>query len=265
MKEAAQAAATLPATLEGLEQGHAAMKPFLPYRQPMEQWFGSIDSNGTLDPLNKRLDEIRNDAAVQAAFRERLLEAADGSDAPQKVRAMAANYVDLNELHRYPELAPILSEVELLAEVRAVSVVNLAANQQPGEPTPQDIAAFALQRVREANSAYAATEDMCMSSGFTNPVEALSCLSVPGIVTGQKGFGIRLMEVRKIGCVTEVADTRYLCQFTQEIQVDMPGGAAFGGNTLADMARQMSKGEAVDARFVKARGGGWSVVTGDLP
>ena len=103
-----------------------------------------------------------------------------------------------------------------------------------------------------------------MSSGFTNAIEALSCLSVPGIMTGQKGFGARLIEVRKISCQTEIPDTQYLCSYTQEIEMNMPGGEAFGGNTMTDMAREMSKDEAVDARFVRAKGGGWSVITGDL-
>ena len=137
-------------------------------------------------------------------------------------------------------------------------------NRQPGEPDAEAIASFALQRVREANAEISAREDMCMSSGFANTIEALSCLAVPGIVTGQKGFGVKLIAVRKLGCVTEVPDTQYLCTFTQEIQMNMPGGDAFGGKTLTDMAQRMSSGEAVDARFIKATGGRWNVISGDL-
>jgi len=264
LQEAAKVATSLPVSLEGLRLGHATMRPLLVYRKPMDVWFGSIDPNGTLTPLYRRLDEIRGDAAVQAAFREALLKEADGGDAVARVRAAAASYIDLDEVQSYPAFAAILTDVELVAEVRAVNVVDLSQNRQPGEPEAEEIAKFALQRVREANQGFAAKEDMCMSSGFTNAIEALSCLSVPGIMTGQKGFGARLVEVRKIGCETEIPDTQYLCRFTQEIDMNMPGGEAFGGNTMADMAREMSKGEAVDARFVRAKGGGWSVITGDL-
>ena len=264
LKDAAEVAESLPISLEGLSEGHGAMRPFLAYRQPMDRWFGSIDPSGTLGPLYRRLDEIRGDAAVQAAFREALLKEAEGTDAVQRVRAKAGNYVDLGDLQRYPEFAAILTDVELVAEVRAVNIVDLSQNRQRGEPEAEEIAKFALQRVREANATFAAKEDMCMSSGFTNSIEALSCLSVPGIMTGQKGFGARLIEVRKIGCETEIPDTQYLCSFTQEIEMNMPGGEAFGGNTMTDMVREMSKGEAVDARFVRAKGGGWSVITGDL-
>ncbi len=264
LREAAGLAPDLPVSLEGLERGQAAMQPFQGHRQAMDRWFGSIDPGGILRPLHARLDEIRADAGVKADFRDRLMQAADGPDGPAQVRAVAARYFDPEGIGRHGDYAEILADVELVAEVRAVRIVDETVNRQPGEPDAETIASFALQRVRELNSALSAQEDMCMSSGFTNAIEALSCLSVPGIVTGQKGFGARLIAVRKLGCVTEVADTQYLCTFTQEIQIDMPGADAFGGATLTDMARRMSSGEAVDARFIKATGGRWTVIWGDL-
>jgi hypothetical protein len=44
----------------------------------------------------------------------------------------------------------------------------------------------------------------------------------------------------------------------------MPGANAFGGATLADMARRLSSGAAIDARFIKAAGDRWTVISGDL-
>lgn len=264
LREAAALAVTLPISLDGMRLGNEAMSQFRPYRQGMEEWFGTIDGSGILHPLYSRLDAIRNDAGVQAAFRERLLEVATGPEAEAAVRSAAAAYLEPDETHRYPAFAAIIEEVALVAEVRAISVVDASGSPQPGEPTAEEIARFALQRVREANAQQAAKDDVCMSGQVSDPVQAVLCLTSPGLITGQKGFGARLIAVRKIGCVPEVSDIQYRCTFTQEIQIDMPGGDAFGGNTLGQMARQMSSGEAVDARFSRAAGGGWNVVWGDL-
>jgi hypothetical protein len=240
------------------------MGRFRPYRQGMEEWFGTIDGTGILQPLYSRLEEIRNDAGVKSAFREKLLEVATGPEAEAAVRSAAASYLGPEETHRYPDFAAIIDEVALVAEVRAISVVDASGSPQPGEPTAEEIARFALQRVRDANAQQAAKDDLCMSGQVSDPVQAMLCLTSPGLITGQKGSGARLIAVRKIGCVAEVSDIQYRCTFTQEIQIDMPGGDAFGANTLGQMARQMSSGEAVDARFSRAAGGGWNVVWGDL-
>ncbi len=48
------------------------------------------------------------------------------------------------------------------------------------------------------------------------------------------------------------------------LEINMPGGDAFGGNTLSEMAQRMTSGEALDARFIKATGGRWNVNSGDL-
>lgn len=264
LREAAALAPTLPVSLEGMRLGNETMGRFRPYRQGMEEWFGTIDGTGILQPLYSRLEEIRNDAGVKSAFREKLLEVATGPEAEAAVRSAAASYLGPEETHRYPDFAAIIDEVALVAEVRAISVVDASGSPQPGEPTAEEIARFALQRVRDANAQQAAKDDLCMSGQVSDPVQAMLCLTSPGLITGQKGFGARLIAVRKIGCVAEVSDIQYRCTFTQEIQIDMPGGDAFGANTLGQMARQMSSGEAVDARFSRAAGGGWNVVWGDL-
>ncbi|MGB3390086.1 MAG: hypothetical protein WBA88_19120 [Pseudaminobacter sp.] len=264
LREAAALAATLPVSLDGMRLGNEAMSRFRPYRQGMEAWFGTIDGAGILHPLYSRLEQIRNDAGVQSAFREKLLEVATGPEAEAAVRSAAAFYLEPEETLRYPAFAAIINDVALVAEVRAISVVDDSGSPQPGEPTAQEIATFALQRVREVNAQQAAKDDACMSGQISDPVQAVLCLTSPGLLTGQKGFGARLIAVRKIGCVSEVSDIQYRCTFTQEIQINMPGGDAFGGNTLTQMARQMSSGEAVDARFSRAANGGWNVVWGDL-
>ncbi|WP_128625356.1 hypothetical protein [Borborobacter arsenicus] len=264
LREAAGLAATLPMSLEGMRLGNEAMGRFRPYRRGMEEWFGTIDGAGVLHPLYSRLEEIRNDAGVKSAFREKLLEVATGPDAEAIVRNTAAAYVEPEETHRYPEYAALIDEVALVAEVRAISIVDDSGSPQPGEPTAEEIARFALQRVRDYNAQQAAKDDACLSGQVSDPVQAMLCLTSPALYTGQKGFGARLIAVRKIGCVPEVSDIQYRCTFTQEIQINMPGGEAYGGNTLSQMARQMSSGEAVDARFSRAAGGGWNIVWGDL-
>ena len=264
LREAAELAATLPVSLDAMRQANEAMGRFLPYRPGMEEWFGTIDGDGVLRPLYSRLEEICNDDGVKAAFREKLLEAATGSNAKAAMHSVADSYVSPEEMRRYPGLAAIIDEVALVAEVRAISIVDDAGNPQPGEPTAEEIAIFVLQRVRDANAQQEAKDEACMSGQVSDPVQAMLCLTSAGVVTGQKGFGARLIAVRKIGCVAEVPDVQYRCTFTQEIQIDMPGGDVFGGNTLSQMARQMSKSEAVDARFSRAAGGGWNVVWGDL-
>lgn len=264
LQEAAELAPTLPLSLEGMRMGNEAMGRFRPYRSGMEEWFGTIDRSGILHPLYSRLEEIRNDTGVKSAFREKLLEVATGPDAEAAVRSVAASYLGAEETNRYPALAAIIDEVALVAEIRAISVVDSSGSPQPGEPTAEEIATFALQRVREVNAQQAAKDDVCLSGQVSDPVQAMLCLTSPALFTGQKGFGARLIAVRKIGCVSEVPDVQYRCTFTQEIQINMPGGEAFGGNTLAQMARQMSSGEAVDARFSRAAAGGWNVVWGDL-
>lgn len=264
LREAAGLAATLPVSLEGMRLGNEAMSRLRPYRQGMEEWFGTIDGTGILHPLYSRLEEIRNDAGVKTAFREKLMQVATGPEAEAAVRSAAAGYLEPEEAHRYPDLAAIIDEVALVAEVRAISIVDDSGSPQPGEPTAEEIARFALQRVRDYNAQQAAKDDACLSGQVSDPVQAVLCLTSPALYTGQKGFGARLIAVRKIGCVPEVSDIQYRCTFTQEIQINMPGGEAYGGNTLSQMARQMSSGEAVDARFSRAAGGGWNIVWGDL-
>jgi hypothetical protein len=265
LRDAAAAAGSFPATLEGLKQGYGVLKPLQPYRQPMDRWFGTIDRDGITSPLLRRLDEIRNDSGVQAAFRETLLAVAKGPEAKSAVKAKAAEYIDVDNLDSTPEYARILYEVSQVAEARAVSIIDLSGSEQEGEPTAEEIASFALQRIQDYNSNAAAMEQYCMRGGAANnPVEAFGCLGQPGVVTGRKGFAARLIEIRKIGCVAEVSGARYLCDFTQEIAFNAPGADPFGARSLDKMARAATKNEPVKARFIKAANGGWNVIWGDL-
>jgi len=56
----------------------------------------------------------------------------------------------------------------------------------------------------------------------------------------------------------------YICDFTQEIGFNLPGAEAFGMEVLLNAAPALSGAGVVEARFVRAAGGGWTVILGDL-
>lgn len=264
LRDAAAEGARLPITLDGLRQGRKVMNHLRPYMADMDTYFGTIDRDGILRPLFQRLSEIQADSGVQTALRDVLMRVEPGANSKEAVRNAAAEYVDLDDLLQFPALAEIVYAATERAEIAAVNIIDDSANPGPGEPTAAEIAAFALGRVKEFNAQTAAAEEACMSGSFTNSIEAIACLSQPGIITGKKGFGARLLQVRKIGCTVETEGIQYLCIFTQEIQIDIPGGEIFGGDTLVSMGRNLMNRTPVDARFIRIRQGGWNVITGDL-
>ena len=258
--EAASTVPTIETSLAGLARAQAALAPLAVYRDGMEKAFGSLDPNGTLRVLHSRIEELHNDVGVQQDFAAALSEVEARGDARAAVLAAAAPYISEKELIHVPAFAEIVDHAILQAEIRQVKLVDKSKPAAPGEPTIVDIATFALQRVREANADIRRQEEVCLSGNFADPVTAFGCLSVPAVWSGQTGqFGVVLLAVEKIGCTEEVKDVRFMCMFTQEIDMNLPQGMNLGSNISA-----LSGGEVLDAMFLRNAEGGWQVVWGDL-
>lgn len=230
----------------------------------MDRTFGSIDPNGMLRPLHLRLRELESDPAVLAELEAVLAAAAQGDGPRAAVERLAEAITPADGSLAGGGILTLIAAAREAAEIAAVRVEDRSTSPDPAEPSAGEIAAFALQRVREATREVAAMEEACTSGRITDPLLAMACLTNPAVWTGQTGSAVTLLAVTKLGCVPEVAGTQYLCTFVQEIRIDIAGGAAFGAGRWGDLTQDLSSGEAVDARFIRARDGGWSVVTGDL-
>ncbi|MBN9053404.1 hypothetical protein JQ506_16450 [Shinella sp. PSBB067] len=258
---AAGLATDLPASLDGLKQARAALRPFEQYRASMDKTFGSIDPDGTLAPLYRRIRDLESDRAVLAELQTALSEAAQGERPREAVETLGAQVSGPNGWSA--GIGALVSAARDQAEIAAVLVEDRSTNPDPAEPTAREIAAFALQRVRTASARMADMESACTSGRITDPVAAMACLANPAVWTGQTGSGATLLRVTKLGCVPEHAQAQYRCTFVQEIRIDIAGGEAFGAGRWSDLSQQLSSGEAVDARFIRAASG-WSIVWGDL-
>jgi hypothetical protein len=196
---------------------------------------------------------------------ESALAAAVAGDRPRDaVEALAAGIAGPDGSGTSPEVATLIAAARDEAEVNAVVVEDRSTSPDPGEPSAREIAAFALQRVREVSARMAEMDAACASGQVSDPVQALACLTNPAVWTGQTGSGATLLRVSKLGCAPEVAGTQYRCSFVQEARIDIAGGAAFGADRWGDLTQKLSGGEAVDARFIRAADGGWNVIWGDL-
>lgn len=258
----AEALAILPAlpnSLDGLRQAQSALAPLAAWRAGMEAAFGSLDPEGTLRPLHGRIAELRADPAVQAEFAGILSKVTPSGDARGAVYAAAAPYIAADDLIHAPDFARIVDQAILEAEIRQIRLVDNSVSTSAGEPTIEDIASFVLERVRSANDDIRRQEQACLNSEFNDPVSALACLSQPALWTGQAGqFGVVLLQVEKLGCTEEAAQTRYLCLFIQTIDINLPQGMGF-----ADIPA-LTSGEVLDALFLRTGTGGWRVVWGDV-
>lgn len=253
--QAAALAGTLEQSLEGLERGQAALAPIIVWRPQMEAAFGTVDAEGRLAPLHRRIDALRNDPAIQSEFAVILGAVEAQGDARGAILAAAAPYITEDELTRAPAFAGIVDKAVDRAELRQVTLTDRSTTVAADEPSVEEIADFALQRVRGLNEALAARDDSCMRGQFSNVLEGIECLYSPGVWTGQKGSGAALMAVEKIGCEENIPKVRYTCMFRQSIRINMPGGESLG-----PMIEQMTGGEVVDAMFLREAGGDWQVI-----
>jgi hypothetical protein len=253
-----------PADLSGLAEVMAGWNRLRGARDQMQAQFRTLGPEDALRPVFARLDEYWQHEGILAQFRLALDAIETGPLARPVILNAAARYVDLDWVQRAPGWGEAIEAAIDTAEIRSLRIVDRSTGGEPHEPTAHDIARFVLQRVRSVNAHLLALEDRCLSGQFTNALQAMECLQHPGIVTNRRGFAAMLHSVTKIGCTTEVIDRDYLCIFTQEIGFNLPGGEAFGMNILVQQAPLLTAAEAVDARFIRAADGGWSILWGDL-
>ena len=258
--EAVAVASTVETSLAGLAGAQAALAPIAAYRSQMEASFGSLDPDGSMNVLYRRIDELRNDVGVQQALADMLAQIEGGGNARAAVLAAASPYISEADLIHAPAFAEIVDRAILDAELRQVKLIDNSTSVAPGEPSMADIASFAFERVRDANEEIRRQEQACLSSEFSDPISALECLSMPAVWTGQSGqFGAVLLAVEKIGCTEEVENVRYICLFSQTIDINLPDGMDLGRSITA-----LTSGEVVDAMFLRNNNNGWQVVWGDL-
>ncbi|SFY42566.1 hypothetical protein SAMN04244548_04492 [Paracoccus pantotrophus] len=94
------------------------------------------------------------------------------------------------------------------AELHAITITDNSRDPGPDEPTAEDIARFALDRVRAVNATISQIEDDCMrgAAGIgNNPVRAMECLTMPAVWAGQKGFASELVSITKLSCAADAA------------------------------------------------------------
>lgn len=256
-------AAQLPGTLDGLQQGQQALNVFSPYRAQMERYFGTLDGTGRLRPLYARLAKLRTDPAVVAEFRALLegLEPAAGVSPADRIWQVAGMYLAKEDLTSAPDMSDAVFRSIDLVELRAVEIVDRSGQVSVHEPTANEIARFALQRVRNYNEGMAQQEEVCLSGKFTDSVQALICLYNPAVWTGKTGFRANLLRVEKIGCREDQPEQQYTCNFSQTIDIDIPGGEAFGSSTLGRLARDLGSQSASETRFIRQADGGWTGIT----
>lgn len=262
--QSAEVAASVPASLEGLRLLMAEWNRLGPARAGMDRHFGSVDRDGVLRPVHQRLEGFWSDPGIKEEFRAAMMAIEAGQDPRASVMNAAALYIDTNRLDHAPGWGAIIEAAILDSEVRALRIVDLSTSPDPGEPTAEEIAAFALDRARAINAEYRQLEERCLSGRVSGPVMALRCLGVPAVITGQRGMAARLLSITKITCETEVAEKQYRCTFIQEIDLAVPGMQNLGLESLVGLARSGTAGEATDARFIRQAGGGWSILWGDL-
>jgi hypothetical protein len=263
LAEAAALASTVPASLSGLMQARSALRPFEEYRASMDRTFGSVDPAGLLKPMYERIRELESDPAVLAELDVALAAAVVGERPRDAVEVLAARVTGSGS-NMAGDIASMLNKARDDAEVASVIVDDDSVSRDQAEPTAREIANFALDRARKVNAQMAAMDDACTSGGIRDPVAAMACLSNPAVWTGQKGSGVTLLRVTKIGCEPEQPGTQYLCTFVQELRIDIAGGEVFGAGRWGDLSQALTSGEAVDARFIRSAGGSWNVLTGDL-
>lgn len=261
--EAAALAPTLTSTLEDLAKGQTTLNALTRYGPAMDRYFGTLDASGRLGVLYARLDEIRTNPEVVAGFAAILnaIEPATGVSPSDRVWQVAEQYITQADLSSAPEMSDLIFQAIDLVELRAVEIVDHSVPVSEYEPSVEDIAAFALQRVRSYNEGMAAQEQACLSGGVRDPVQALICIQTPAVWTGKTGFGAQLLRLVKIGCSEDQPRVQYTCDFTQQIDIRMPGGDAFGASTLGQLARNMSGMSSSQTRFVRNASGGWTGIT----
>lgn len=260
-RQAAQKAELVPATLEGLAELRRIRIELQPVTQFMRQHYIE-DRQRILAPLNTREQLLWRDSDIQQALRATLLAVEPGNSPAAAVRVAAARYLSEADLRRLPELAALVDDSILQAELRTIRITDQSPNPEPGEPTANEIAQYVFERVQDYNRSMRSREAECASGNVSNPIVALGCLQQISTWTGEEGLSVRLKSLAKIGCRPEHANTHYRCLYNQELQMSMPMSAEFGLDSLLEMVGPMSGQEVTEALFIRRASGGWTVITG---
>lgn len=260
-RAAAEQAARVPASLEGLDRLNALLRELAPVSGVMSRHFPG--SEGLLSPLHRRRQALLADARVQAEFERALQQLPADADPYVAVQDTAARYLGQDRRDAPAAFAAIIDATLRTAEYRAIRLTDGAARPEPGEPGVKDIASVLYDRVQQYNSRLRELETRCLSGTVNDPITAMQCLGLPATLIGQGGMRARLTAVEKIGCTPEVPDSQYLCYYTQDMTVMLPGGSPVALD-LNQLFGPVAVKEVTDARFFRQAGGGWYVIWGDL-
>ncbi|WP_323010912.1 hypothetical protein [Paracoccus sp. (in: a-proteobacteria)] len=254
----------LPVSLQGLAEARRMGAALDPISDAMRARFG-VDLGPRMEPLYLRRAMIENDPAVIDAFRQLLADVPSGRGVKGAVRDAALQYVDEATMQRLPEYGAVYKAALEEAELRAITITDNSRDPSRDEPTARDIASFALERVRAVNATISQMEDDCLQGTAAignNPVRALECLTLPAVLTGQKGFASELVSITKISCSPDGGG--FLCYFQQDIQFIGPGGAPINLEDLVGtFGERAARQEVQDARFIPGKNG-WQVIWGDM-
>ncbi|UFM67380.1 hypothetical protein LOS78_20005 (plasmid) [Paracoccus sp. MA] len=255
---------TLPASLQGLADARRIGAALGPVVEAVHEHFGA-DLRPRIQPLFLRRSVIESDPAVLEAFRKLLADAPSGRGAKEAVRAAAAQYLDEAAMQRLPEYGAVYKAALEHAEWRAIIITDNSRNPGRDEPRAEDIARFALDRVREVNATISQIEDDCLQGVAAignSPARGIECLTMPAVWTGQKGFASELVSVTKISCSPDAGGFR--CYFQQEIQFFGPGGARMNlEDFIGTFGERAARLEVQEALFIPGNEG-WQVLWGDL-
>ena len=227
LRRAAGVAPQLAPSLEGLKPGKGELMP----RAISGRMDASSDRSihkrpGTALPA---MAQIEGDRDVRTALREKLSEVEPGSDPKASVTAVAAAYLDMDAVQGSPETRGNGGDGS--RNGRGSSGIRDRSGRQPqrrrtngaGDRAVRVAAGPPVQRGECRDRRRLLVGDR-RRSGSSHGL-----LSQPGLMTGQRGFGARLIEVGYRLPDGDRRDTVSVLSFTQQIRINLPGGEAFGG------------------------------------
>lgn len=149
-QEAQLLAATVPSSADGLAEIMSVYNRLRPAGADMDRYFGTIDRDGNLRSFNSRLAELWRDERIREDVAMRLSALQPGADFGQAIRREASLYVDLDRAQHATGYHEMVAKLIADAEIRQIRIVDMSTNQDPGEPTAQEIAQFVLSRVQDS-------------------------------------------------------------------------------------------------------------------
>ncbi|MBX9740007.1 MAG: hypothetical protein K2X62_08045 [Beijerinckiaceae bacterium] len=202
--KAAELAKGQPASLDTLVRAREALWSLEDYRASMERAFGTMDPEGLLAPLRKRIVELDADPGVAKEFRAALHEA---QRQPSPLRA-TKNVIErvLGPDESRSALATIAEQERKAASFSEVAVENRSSAETRGEPSAQDMARLAHEYAESVNGILRAMR--CTPGPIYGADKLLEC--------SMGELEARLTRIVKLGCREEKPDLQYVCRYTQD-------------------------------------------------